>query len=63
MHLAQAVFGGEDEAFGQVVTGDDLAVLFCFFQKSLGALGIGGVVQVENADDGLVPDSKVVAYG
>ena len=63
MHLAQAVFGGEDEAFGQVVTGDDLAVLFCFLQKSLGALGIGGVVQVENADDGLVPDSKVVANG
>ena len=39
MHLAQAVFGGEDEAFGQVVTGDDLTVLFCFFQKSL-AVGV-----------------------
>jgi hypothetical protein len=54
-----AVFGGEDEGLRQVVTGDDLALLFSSVQKLHGAFGGGGIVQVEDADDRLVPDCQV----
>ena len=61
--LGEAVFGGEDEAFGQVIAGDHLAVFFSQLQKVLGALGIGGVVQVKDAQDAFVPDGEVIADG
>ena len=59
----EAVFGCQNKAFGQVIAGDDLSLFFRLAEKLPGALGGGGVVHVENADDGGVPHRHVAAYG
>lgn len=59
----KAVFTGQDEGFGQLVAGDHLAFPLRPVQKFPGPAGGGGVVQVEDADDGAIPDSHVIADG
>ena len=63
MHPAETVFAGEHEGLGQIVTGNHLALLFRLLQKFPGAAGGRGVVQVENADDALLPDCHIIADG
>ena len=62
MHLVETVLAGENEGLWQIVTGDHLALLFALFQKLPGTLGGGGVVQIEDANNALLPDSHIVAY-
>ena len=60
----QAVFGAQNKGFRQIVGGGHhLAVLLGPGQKFPGALFIGAVVQIKNADDGAVPDRHIVADG
>lgn len=63
MHLGQAVFHGEHEGFGQLITGHHLALLLRLTQKFPGPPGGGGVVQIKDADDGFVTDSHIIADG
>ena len=60
---AEAVFAGEDEGFGQIVAGDNLTLLFRPLQKFPGPLGGGGIVQIENANNGPIPDRHIIADG
>jgi len=62
VHPAEAVFRGQHEGLGQIVAGHNLALLLRRFQKLPGPPGGGGVVQIENADDGFIPDGHIVAY-
>ena len=62
MHLVETVLAGENEGFGQIVTGDHLTFLLRLVQKFPGTLGGGGVVQIEDTNDALLPDSHIVAY-
>ena len=59
MDTAEAVFRGEDEGLGQIVTGDDLAFFLRFFQEIPGAQRGTGVVHIENADDGRLSDRQI----
>ena len=61
MHPMEAVLGGQDEAFGQIIAGHHLALALGLFQKFSRPLRGRGVVHVENADDVPVPDSHIVA--
>lgn len=63
VHLMEAIFGGEHEGLGQAVAGDDLALLLRVGEKLPGSGRGGGVVQVEDPDDALVPHRPVVADG
>ena len=56
-----AIFCRQYEGFWQIVAGNHLSLLFRPVQKFPGALGGGGVVQVEDADDALLPDGHVTA--
>ena len=63
VHTLHAVLGCEDEGFGQVITGHHGALLLGPVEKCHGPLGGGGVVHVENADDGLVPHRHIMSDG
>ena len=63
MDPGHAIFRRQDKGFRQIVAGDDLAVFFRPVQKFLCPFGGGGVVHVENTDDGLVPHGHVVSDG
>ena len=58
-----AVLRRQDEGFGQVIAGHHGALLLRPVKKCHGPLGGGGVVHVENADDGPVPHRHVIADG
>ena len=59
-----AVFAGQEEGLGQVLGhGDDLAVLLRLGEKLSGVFGIGGIIQIENTDDGTVPNGHVRTDG
>ena len=60
MHPLETVFCRQHKGFGQIVTGDDLAVALCPAQKFPGALGGGGVVHIEDADNRGVPHRHIV---
>ena len=63
MHSLEAIFHSQHIGFGQIVTGDNIAILFRPFQKFPGALGGGGVVHIKNADDGAVPHRHIITDG
>ena len=56
-----AVFLGQHEGFGQIVTGNHHTLLLRFLQKGPGALGGGGVVQIKNAQNRFLPHRHVIA--
>ena len=62
MNPIKAVLTGEHEGFWQIVTGNHLALLFRLVQKFPGAFGGGGIVQIKDANDALLPNSHIVAY-
>ena len=61
VHPLEAVFRGDDEAFGQVITGHHLALGFRLVQEFPGPPGSGGVVHVEDADDVFASDGHIIA--
>ena len=63
VHPGHSVLHGQKEAAGQIVAGDHLALFLGFFQKIPGPAGSGGVVQIKDADDRLLPDGHIAADG
>ena len=56
-----AVFHGQNIGFWKVIPGHDLTLFLRPFQKFPSPGGDGGVVQVKNTDDILVPHSHIIA--
>jgi len=61
MHLGQAILRRQHKGLGQIVTGNDHAILLRLIEKFYGTLGIGGVVQIKNADNGRIPHRHIIA--
>ena len=61
MHFGKAVFRRQHKGFGQVITGNDHTFLFRVIEKFHSLFGIGGVVQIENTDDGRISDRHIFA--
>ena len=60
MHFIKTVFRGQYEGFRQVIAGDHRAFLFCIVQKFHSFFGIGGIVQIKDADDGRIPHRHII---
>ena len=63
MDPVEAVFRSQDKGLGQIIAGHHFALLLRRIQKFPGPFGGGGVVQVEDANDGSVPDCHIIADG
>ena len=61
IHPGHAVFRREDKGLGQIVTGDDHALLLRPAEEFLGPLGGGGVVHVEYSYNGPVSYRHIVS--
>ena len=62
--LLHAVLAGQEEGLGDIIGNrDDLAVLFRLREEISCVFGPGGIVQVKDPDDGLVPDGHIRTNG
>jgi len=62
-HPGETVFGSQHKGLWQIIAGDYLAILLAPFQKFPGSSGSGGVVQVKDSYDGMIPDCHIIADG
>ena len=63
MDSGKSVFRCQHERLGQVIAGNDGAVLFRLIEKRNGAFGVGGVVQIKNANNGRISHRHIIADG
>ena len=55
-----AEFAGQEEGFRNIFRGrDHFAVLLCLREKISRMFGTGGIVQIKDPNDGLIPDSHI----
>lgn len=63
MDSGKAVFRCQHERLGQIITGNDGAVLFRLIEKRNRPFGVGGVVQIKNANNGRISHRHIIADG
>ena len=63
MDSGKSVFRRQHERLGQVIAGNDGAVLFRLIEKRNGAFGVGGVIQIKNTNNGRISHRHIIADG
>ena len=63
MYFCKAVFRRQNERFGQIIARNHQTFLFGVIQKCHGVFGIGGVIQIKNADHRRIPHRHIIADG
>ena len=61
MDFGQAVFRRQHKGLRQIIAGNDHALFFRLVQKCHRLFGIGGVVQIKNADNGRISNRHIIA--